>query len=181
MKTQIFRPVLLPVLAALALASCAGTRYVSGPGPGINTGYQAYGTGFVTYSTLPVNYAGSAYYHQNRYYSGGRYETGRYRHQGRTYTNRYYHNGRYYYGGRHQTYPAYSRSPLGQDYRYRRGGGARSGMHIGSAVNTSPMVSTSSNANADVYSTSSARGPSISLTSPWVYRRAYDSDRTRGR
>lgn len=177
MKTLILR-LALPVLAALGISSCADTQYVSGPGPGINTGYQAYGTGFVTYSRLPTNYAGSAYYHQNRYYSGGRYETGSYRHNGRAYSNRYYHNGRYYYGGTHQNYPAYSRGTLGQD---RRTGGTRPRVFIGSAVNTSPMVSTSSNANADVYTTSSARGPSISLTSPWVSRRTYDSDRSSGR
>lgn len=176
MKTRILCLVTL-ALAALGFTSCADTQYVSGPGPGINTGYQAYGTGFVTYSRLPVNFAGNAYYHQNRYYSGGRYESGSYRHNGRTYSNRYYHNGRYYYGGTHQTYPAYSRSTLGQDYRYRRTGSTRPSMFIGSAVNTSPMVDTSTNRNADVYTTSSARGPSISLTSPWVSKRSYDRAR----
>lgn len=170
MKTLILR-LALPVLAVLGISSCADTQYVSGPGPGINTGYQAYGTGFVTYSRLPVNYAGNAYYHQNRYYAGGRYETGSYSHNGRTYSNRYYHNGRYYYGGTHQNYPAHG----------RRTGGTRPGVYIGSAVNTSPTVSTSSNTNADVYTTSSARGPSLSLTSPWVSRRTYDSDRSSGR
>lgn len=180
MKTLILR-LALPVLAALGMSSCADTQYVSGPGPGINAGYQAYGTGFVTYSRLPVNYTGNAYYYQNRYYTGGRYETGSYRNNGRNYASRYYHNGRYYYGGTQQNYPAYSRSTLAQDFRYRRTGGTRPSMFIGSAVNTSPMVDTSTNRNADVYTTSSARGPSISLASPWVSRRSYDSDRTSGR
>lgn len=177
MKTRILR-LSLPVFAALGISSCADTQYVSGPGPGINTGYQAYGTGFVTYSRLPVNYTGNAYYHQNRYYSGGRYETGNFRHQGRTYTSRYHHGGRYYYGGTQQHYPAYSRSTSGQNDRYRPTRGPRSGMSIGSAVNTSPMVSTSTNRNADVYTTSSAGGPSISLTPPWAVRRSYDRGRS---
>lgn len=179
MKTLIVR-LALPVLAALGFSSCADTQYVSGPGPGINTGYQAYGTGFVTYSRLPVNYTGNAYYYQNRYYSGGRYETGTYRHNGRTYSNRYFHDGRYYYGGTQQTYPAYSRGTLAQESRMPRTSAAPS-VFIGSAVNTSPMVDTSSNRNADVYNTSSARGPSISLTSPWVSRRTYDRNRSSGR
>lgn len=66
------------------------------------SGPRGYGGGYVTYTTLPPNFAGSAYYYNNRYYAGGRYEAGRYTNQGRTYTGRYYHNGQYLYGGAHR-------------------------------------------------------------------------------
>ena len=54
---------------------------------------------YVTYTTLPPNYSGNAYQYGNRYYAGGRYETGAYNHGGQNYRTRYYHNGQYLYGG----------------------------------------------------------------------------------
>ena len=65
-------------------------------------GPRTSGSSYVTYTRLPQNYAGSAYYYNNRYYAGGRYEPGRYTYQGRTYNSRYYHNGQYLYGGSHR-------------------------------------------------------------------------------
>ncbi len=56
-------------------------------------------TRYVTYRELPKDYSGDAYYYNNRYYAGGRYEPGTYSYQGRTYDNRYFHNGQYIYGG----------------------------------------------------------------------------------
>lgn len=91
---------LIPAIAALNLSSCVDPMM---PG-GVYSNGGGYGGGFRTYSTLPQNYSGSAYYHQGRYYSGGQYQTGRYYYQGRQYTNRYYHNGQYYYGGQHQNH-----------------------------------------------------------------------------
>lgn len=86
-----------------------GGDYRQNPGPGSyqrgpvrTTSVQARptgGGGHVTYTTLPPNYSGTTYFYNNRYYSGGKYESGRYAHAGRTYGNRYYHNGQYYYGG----------------------------------------------------------------------------------
>ncbi len=54
---------------------------------------------YVTYRELPRDYSGDAYYYNNRYYAGGRYEPGTYSYGGRTYDNRYFHNGQYIYGG----------------------------------------------------------------------------------
>lgn len=59
-------------------------------------------TGYTTYRTLPSDYSGDAYYYNNRYYAGGRYEPGTYSHQGRTYNDRYFHNGEYIYGGNYR-------------------------------------------------------------------------------
>lgn len=103
MKKHVLR-LLLPAAALLALSSCTDNPATRGPGPGVNTVYSSYGTGFVTYSTLPDRYVGSTYNVQGRHYAGGRYESGRFTHQGRVYPGRYYHNGRYYYGGTHR-YP----------------------------------------------------------------------------
>lgn len=86
----------IPALATVALSSCAG--------PVMSGGGSSNG-GFHSYSTLPRNHTGSAYYHQGRYYTGGQYQTGKYNHQGRQYTSRYYHNGQYYYGGEHKKLP----------------------------------------------------------------------------
>ena len=58
-----------------------------------------------SYTKLAQNHTGSAYFHQGRYYTGGHYQTGKFTHQGRPYTNRYYHNGQYYYGGEHKDFP----------------------------------------------------------------------------
>ena len=92
---------LLPALATLALSSCLNPMM---PGGGYSNYGGGYNNGFNTYSTLPRNYAGSAYYHQGRYYTGGQHQTGNYNYQGQRYTNRYAHNGQYYYGGQHQNY-----------------------------------------------------------------------------
>lgn len=172
MKTLITRLV-LPALAGLCVASCTNPATSRGPGPGVNTAYASYGTGFVTYSTLPVTYTGNAYRHQGRYYTGGRFETGRFQHNGQTYASRYYHNGRYYYGGTHQYYTA---AAVPSEPR-RSGAGVRrsSTLHIGTNVNTTPMVNTTTSRNADIESTSASRGPALSFTSPWVSRRSYDS------
>jgi len=70
--------------------------------------------GAPVYATLPNTFAGNAYLHNGRYYSGGNYQTGRYHDHGRSYGNRYYHNGRYYYGGEYQQHAA---KPGRQEYR----------------------------------------------------------------
>lgn len=82
---------LLPVLATLALSSCAD--------PTISAG------GANIYTKVPKNHSGSTYYHNGRYYTGGQHQTGNFTHQGRQYTSRYYHNGQYYYGGEHKNFP----------------------------------------------------------------------------
>lgn len=55
--------------------------------------------GYTTYRTLPRDYSGDAYYYNNQYYAGGRYEPGTYSYNGRTYNQRYFHDGQYLYGG----------------------------------------------------------------------------------
>ena len=91
---------LLPLLGALSITSCVVDPGYAGGGYG-----NSFPSGYNSYSTLPPNYSGSAYYLGGRYYSGGQYQTGRYSYQGKTYTNRYQHNGQYYYGGSHAHYP----------------------------------------------------------------------------
>ena len=177
MKTTLLR-FSLPVLAALAVASCTTPPQYTGPAPGVNTVYSSYGTGFVTYSRLPANYSGNAYYHGGRYYSGGRYERGTFTHNGRSYAGRYYHNGRYYYGGAEQYYMGGRQGLRRQD----NGGNAtvvstNRRTVIGSPVNTSPITDTTSNRNADIYDTSATRGPAISFQSSRVVRRTYDDVR----
>ena len=86
----------LPLTASLLLTSCVSDGYYGG----------GHGGRYVTYATLPPNYSGHSYYYNNRYYAGGRYETGRYTYGGRSYSNRYYHNGRYIYGGAYRQYPS---------------------------------------------------------------------------
>lgn len=167
MKTLLVR-IALPALAAALVSSCTAPPKATGPAPGVNTVYSSYGTGFVTYSTLPVNYSGTAYYHGGRYYAGGRHETGRFTHQGRTYSSRYYHNGRYYYGGAEQHYLSGRQGVLRRDFSARN-------VHIGSTVNTSPITNTTSNRNADIYDTAATRGPALSFHSPWATRRTYDN------
>lgn len=73
------------------------------------------------YSTLPQNFERPVYHHDNRYYTGGRYETGSYRSDGRVYTNRYYHQGQYIYGGeyREPSTATTSRTSPGQQSSYR--------------------------------------------------------------
>jgi len=87
--------ILIPLALSLGILSCVGPGYAGGNG---------YSGGYNSYSTLPNNYNGNAYYHSGRYYSGGNYQTGNYSHQGKSYSNRYSHNGQYYYGGSHQNY-----------------------------------------------------------------------------
>jgi hypothetical protein len=81
----------LPLTASLFLASCV-SEYSAHPH------LDAHGT-YTTYATLPSGYAGDAYYYNNRYYAGGRYEPGTYSYRGQTYDHRYFHNGQYFYGG----------------------------------------------------------------------------------
>ena len=89
---------LLPVIAILPLSSCIDPMMMGG------SGYSNYGGGYNSYSTLPRNYSGNAYYHQGRYYTGGQHQMGNYTHQGQQYTSRYSHNGQNYYGGQHRQY-----------------------------------------------------------------------------
>jgi hypothetical protein len=83
----------LPLAATSFLASCVIDDYPS-------TGYNAPSASrYVTYTSLPSNYSGDAYFYNNRYYAGGRYEPGTYTYQGQRYNDRYFHNGQYIYGG----------------------------------------------------------------------------------
>jgi hypothetical protein len=86
----------LPLAATSFLASCVSDNYQSA---GYNQPPQM---GYTTYEALPRNYSGDAYYHNNRYYVGGRYEPGAYSYKGRTYDHRYIHNGQYLYGGEYR-------------------------------------------------------------------------------
>jgi hypothetical protein len=79
----------LGIVISLAPTSCVVTEPVGGS---VAVGY---------YDTLPGDYYGPYYYAGNRYYYGGRWETGRFLYQGHYHTGRYYHNGHYYYGGRY--------------------------------------------------------------------------------
>ena len=83
----------LPLAASTLLTSCVTDPYQS------QLFDQPSDSGYTTYVTLPENYSGDAYYYNNRYYAGGRYEPGTYTYRGRTYNNRYFHNGQYIYGG----------------------------------------------------------------------------------
>ena len=108
MKTLPLRIALLALSSAglLALGSCETRDYDE-------VRHDGHGrTGHLTYTTLPADYEGDAYYYNNRYYAGGRYETGRYSYGGRTYTTRYFHDGRYLYGGdyrQHRVSTSYQR------------------------------------------------------------------------
>ena len=75
------------------LASCV-SEYDQSAGP-----IHPSQSGYTSYVSLPSDYSGDAYYYNNRYYAGGRYEPGTYSYNGRTYTHRYFHDGRYLYGG----------------------------------------------------------------------------------
>ena len=100
-----FRPSNLILAFALSagITSCVDPSFVgNGYGSGYGNGYG--GGGYNSYTVLPSNYSGNAYNHNGVYYTGGRYQTGSYNHQGQTYNNRYYHNGQYYYGGNHQNH-----------------------------------------------------------------------------
>ncbi len=104
MKTPLPHVLLLalPLAAASLLTSC-----VSGP-------YQTTlpsEVGYTTYTSLPAGYSGDAYYYNNRYYAGGRYEPGTYTYQGRRYNNRYFHNGQYIYGGEYRPQAAVYQEP----------------------------------------------------------------------
>jgi len=91
---------LLPAVIGLSLTSCVVSDYPVRPS------YSNAGASYGTYTVLPRNYSGDAYYHGGRYYSGGRYESGTFHDRGQTYSNRYYHDGRYYYGVRHESHKA---------------------------------------------------------------------------
>lgn len=95
MKSTLHRLLLLafPLAASSFLASCAVYDH---PSAGH---HPSSGSGYATFHTLPSDYSGDAYYYNDQYYAGGRYEPGTYSHQGRTYNHRYYHDGRYLYGG----------------------------------------------------------------------------------
>lgn len=100
MKFPLLRLLVLafPAVATLLLTSCVSDYYRSADYD------HPTETGYATYVSLPADYAGDAYYYNNRYYAGGRYEPGSYTYQGRRYDHRYFHNGQYLYGGdyRHQ-------------------------------------------------------------------------------
>ncbi|WP_395744401.1 hypothetical protein [Prosthecobacter sp.] len=86
---------LLPAMALLALSSCAEPS---------GAGHVDSGHGYHSYTKLPANHRGGAYYHKGRYYTGGLHQTGSYTHEGRQYTSRYFHAGQYYYGGQHRNF-----------------------------------------------------------------------------
>ena len=95
----------MTTLQSLFLASVAGFTMTSclvlelpGNGPRGRTISSSVGV----YDELPRSYVGDAYLYQNRYYYGGRYESGVFHDHGRQYSDRYYHGGQYYYGGNHQ-------------------------------------------------------------------------------
>ncbi len=160
MKTIIVRLLLLPAAAVLGMASCADTSSASrGPGPGVNTVASSYGTGFVTYSTVPAGFVGTTYYHQGRYFAGGRYEPGSYTHEGRVYPGRYFYNGRYYYGGVQRQHGR-SAAPAP---RYAAGRYEDRRVKIGALVDNRPMVDTTTSRNADIYNTAATRGPMMSF------------------
>jgi hypothetical protein len=95
MKPLHIRPLILALPLAITsfLASCVTDDYQS-------SGDNASSSGrYMTYASLPSDYSGDAYYYNNRYYAGGRYEPGTYTHEGRRYNDRYFHNGQYIYGG----------------------------------------------------------------------------------
>jgi hypothetical protein len=88
--------VLAPLAASLFLASCVSYPEQSA------VPHVSARSGYTTYVSLPSGYMGDAYYYNNRYYAGGRYEPGTYSYQGRTYDHRYYHDGQYLYGGNYR-------------------------------------------------------------------------------
>ncbi len=97
MKTSLPRILLLSFLLAASslLTSCVSDNY-----PTVR--YKPSESTYTTYASLPADYSGDAYYYNNRYYAGGRYEPGTYTYGGRTYTQRYFHNGQYIYGGEYR-------------------------------------------------------------------------------
>lgn len=88
-----FRHLFLPLATAAFISACApiDRPYVGGHPAEVHFGI---------YDTLPRDYAGPYYSYGNRYYWGGRWETGRFMYRGRHYDGRYFHNGHYFYGGR---------------------------------------------------------------------------------
>ncbi len=93
MKQNSIIPLCLGSLLLVTLPSCV----VPGP-PGPVVGV---GVGYGYYDSLPVGYGDPYYFYNNRYYYGGRWETGRYNYNGHVHAGRYFHNGHYYYGGRY--------------------------------------------------------------------------------
>jgi uncharacterized membrane protein len=99
---SLMKPVLLKkalriptVLLTLSLTSCVEPMYP--------VAYNS-GSGFNTYTTLPTNYSGNAYFYNGHYYSGGQYQNGSYNYQGRAYPGRYLYDGQHFYGGNHTAY-----------------------------------------------------------------------------
>lgn len=87
-------------LMAMPLSSCV-VPPPRAPGPHVAVTTDGIGV----YDTLPRGFASPYYLFGNRYYYGGRWETGRFTHRGRAYDGRYFHNGRYIYGGRFNNGP----------------------------------------------------------------------------
>lgn len=98
MKKPLHRILLLafPLAASSFFASCASDHYQSAfrnlPSE----------SGYATHVTLPSDYSGDAYYYNDRYYTGGRYEPGTYTYNGQTYNHRYIHDGQNLYGGEYR-------------------------------------------------------------------------------
>jgi hypothetical protein len=104
----------IPLVFSLAAASFLSSCVTDGGYTG-RTGHTEHSEEYATYTTLPPNYPKPVYHYDNRYYSGGRYETGRYSSGGRVYTNRYFHQGQYIYGGEYRE-PSFA-SPSPTTYR----------------------------------------------------------------
>lgn len=92
-----------PLATSALLTSCITERFES-------TSTYPSEVGYTTYTTLPDDYSGDAYYYNNQYYAGGRYEPGTYTYRGRTYNNRYYYDGDYIYGGEYRQRSASGRN-----------------------------------------------------------------------
>lgn len=101
MKTK---PLFLSLLLGLSGSASILSSCVVPPPPGratVGVGVGAGRVSFGVYDALPAGYTSPYYYYGNRYYWGGRWETGRYVYHGRHYDGRYFHNGHYLYGGRY--------------------------------------------------------------------------------
>lgn len=52
------------------------------------------------WTTVPEDYDGDYYVHQNHYYYGGKHEVGEFEWEGHHYKDRYEHEGKWVYGGK---------------------------------------------------------------------------------
>lgn len=52
------------------------------------------------WTTVPDDYDGDYYVHENHFYHGGRHEVGDFEWQGKHYKDRYEHEGKWVYGGK---------------------------------------------------------------------------------